>query len=58
VTKAFARKDYALVLEILRRDHEPIRRETLLRVTEKMRISGLEQTISTGQVEILRELAQ
>jgi hypothetical protein len=58
VTKAFARKSFGLVLEILRRDHEPIRRETLLRVTEKMRISGLEQSISTGQVEILRELAR
>jgi hypothetical protein len=41
-------------LEILRRDNEPIRRETLLRVAEKMRISGLEQTLSHGRVEILR----
>ena len=58
VTKAFARKDYGLVLEILRRDHEPIRRETLLRVTNKMRISALEQTFSHGQVEILREISR
>ena len=58
VTKAFARKYYDLVLEILRRDHDPIRRETLLRVTNKKKISGLEQTISEGQVEILRELAR
>ena len=35
VTKAFARKEYDLVLVILRRDHEPIRRKTLLRVTNK-----------------------
>lgn len=58
VTKAFARKAYDLVLELLRRDHEPIRRETVLRVTNKMRISGLEQTLSHGQAEILRELAE
>ena len=58
VTKAFARKDYGLVLEILRRDTEPIRRETLIRVTNKMRISALEQTISEGQVEILRQLSR
>jgi ankyrin repeat protein len=58
VTKALARKDYDLVLEILCRDDEPIRRETLLRVTTKMRISGLEQTISHGQVEILREMSR
>jgi len=58
VTKAFACKDYDLVLEILRRDNDPIRRETLLRVTNKKKISGLEQTISEGQVEILRELAR
>jgi len=58
VTKAFARKDYALVLEILRRDEDPIRRETVLRVTNNMRISGLEQTLTHGQVEILRELAE
>ncbi len=58
VTKAFARKYYDLVLEILRRDHNPIRSETLLRVTNKKKISGLEQAISTGQVEILRELAR
>jgi len=58
VTKAFARKYYDLVLEILRRDHDPIRRETFIRVTNKKKISGLEQTISEGQVEILRELAR
>jgi len=58
VTKAFARKDYDLVLEILRRDDEPIRRETLLRVTTKMRISGFEQTLSHGRVAILSELAR
>jgi len=58
VTKAFARKDYALVLEILRRDENPIRRETVLRVTNNKRISGLEQTLTHGQVEILRELAE
>ncbi len=57
ITKAFAQKYYDLVLEILRRDHNPIRRDVLLRVTNKMRISGLEQTLSHGQVEILREMA-
>lgn len=58
VTKAFARKYYTLVLEILRRDEAPIRRETVLRVTNNKRISGLEQTLTHGQVEILRELAE
>lgn len=58
VTKAFAREDYELVLEILRRDNDPIRRETLLRVTNKKRISGLSQAIAYGQVDILRELVR
>jgi ankyrin repeat protein len=58
VTKAFARKDYTLVLEILRRDTAPIRRATVLRVTSKKRISGLEQALSHGQSEILREMAE
>ncbi|MBA4148342.1 MAG: ankyrin repeat domain-containing protein [Verrucomicrobia bacterium] len=58
LTKAIAVKDYEIVLEILRREHNPIRRETILRETKKRRISGLEQTISTGQLEILRELAR
>jgi len=57
VTKAFARRAYELVLEILRRDKDPIRRETLLRVTSKMKSSSLEKAISEGHVEILRELA-
>lgn len=58
VTKAFAKKAYDLVLEILRRPEDPIRRETLVRVTDKKHISGLEQTLKHGQVEILRELGR
>lgn len=58
ITKAFARRDYDLVLEILRRGEEPIRRATLLRVTEKARLSGLEQSISHGRLDILRELVR
>ena len=57
VTKAFAAAYYDLILEILRRDFEPIRRETLLRVTLKKKICGLEQTLSHGRVEILSELS-
>lgn len=58
LTKAFACKAYDLVLEILRRDENPIRRETILRVTNKKKISGLEQAICHGRVEILRELTR
>ncbi len=58
VTKAFAKRAYDLVLEILRRPEDPIRRETLVRATDKLHISGLEQTLKHGQVEILRELGR
>lgn len=58
VTSAFACNDYDLVLQILRRDLDPICRRTLLRVTDKMKISGLEEALSHGRVEILRELAE
>ncbi len=58
ITKAFAKDAYDLVLDILRRAENPIRRETLVRRTEKRRISGLEQTLKHGQVEILRELGR
>ncbi len=58
LTKAFAAKAYDLVLEILLRSENPIRRETILRVTNKKRISGLEQAISEGQVQILREISR
>jgi ankyrin repeat protein len=58
ITKAFAKDAYDLVLDILRRAENPIRRETLVRRTEKRRISGLEQTLQHGQVEILREICR
>ncbi len=57
VTKAFAAKDYELVLEILRRDNEPICRETLLRETLKKRHSALERALRLGKIKIIRELA-
>jgi ankyrin repeat protein len=58
VTKAFACKYYSLILEILQRDENPIQRDTLLLVTEMMKISALEQTLSTGQIAILREMTR
>ncbi len=57
VTKAFACSDYDLVLEILRRDSEPIRRDLLLRETTKCRHSALERALRLGRCEIVRELA-
>lgn len=57
VTKAFARRYYDLVLEILRRGDAPVRRATLLRVTDKLLLSGLEEAIAHGRLDILRELA-
>jgi ankyrin repeat protein len=56
ITKAFARKAYDLVLDILRRPENPILRETLVRPTDKLRISALEQTLKQGHLEILRKL--
>ncbi len=58
LTKAFARNAYDLVLEALRRDENPIRRTTILRNTEKRQVNALEQAISHGQAEILREITQ
>lgn len=58
VTKAFAQKDYPLVLKILQREHDPITVETLLHLTDKHQNSSLRLTLSEGRVEILRELDQ
>src|SRR5690606_38856154 len=56
LTKAFAKEAFELVLQILQRRSKPIRREAILRVTNKKRLSGLEETLAFGRVEILREL--
>lgn len=57
ITKAFAKEYLDLVLEILRRDVDPIGRDTLLRITNQWGFSPIERAISTGQLEILKELA-
>jgi len=71
VTKAFAQKDYPLVLKILQREHGPLVKikgeeveappitvETLLNLTEKLQNRSLQLTLSEGRVEILQELYQ
>jgi ankyrin repeat protein len=58
VTKAFAKKDYNLVMKILQREHDPITIKTLLRPTEKISDSSFQLILSEGRIEILRELYQ
>ncbi len=58
VTKAFARDAYDLVLEILRREENPIRRSALVRETDKNRHSPLERALIHGRVDVLRELTK
>lgn len=57
LTKAFACEDYDLVLQILRRGENPIRRSVLARETDKHRHNALELAVSHGRVDVLRELA-
>lgn len=58
VTKAFACEAYDLVLEILRREENPITRKTLIRETDKNRHNALEMALSHGRVDVLRELVK
>ncbi len=58
VTKAFAAADYQLVLKILRREREPIIRETLLHPTEKLAENALIISVSKGRVDVLQELLE
>ena len=56
VTKAFAARDYDLILRILHREQNPITRATLLSPTKKHSENVLSLAISHGRVEILKEL--
>jgi ankyrin repeat protein len=57
ITKAFAAKDFELVMLILRREAYPVKLATLQRVTDKKQNSPLERAVALGRSEILRELA-
>jgi hypothetical protein len=58
LTKAIGHKDFDLALQILQRLENPICTETILRITEKFRTSGLAEILESGQVELLREIAK
>lgn len=57
ITKAFAAKDFELVMLILQREAYPVKLETLQRVTDKKKNSPLERAVAYGRPEILRALA-
>jgi hypothetical protein len=56
LTKALAKKQYSLVLEMLQRETDPITLKTVLRNSEKFGYSLIRDSIDHGQMEILREV--
>lgn len=57
ITKAFAAKNFELVMLILKREVNPVKLETIQRVTDKKQNSPLERAVALGRQEIIKELA-
>ena len=58
VTKAFARGYHGLIVKILKRQKDPICRETLLRVTDKRKLSVARLVIKVGHEAVLQAFTQ
>lgn len=57
ITKAFAQKDFDLIMLMLKREENPVSLATLQRVTQKKQNSPLDRAIALGRPDILMALA-